>query len=162
MIAARQFAPQTTEGITRRRRRSGAARMIFLISSILLRTSEHQVVVPPSGGSFWYSGMDLRQTLPLEGGTTNCAFSMFQGVAARHEGSCGKCRANWRFALPSGRAFHSFRAPGMKAPAEKSRANWPLCLVFPKGRPKGRIEGVKAKRPARHTLAPRPAWRLLR
>ncbi len=28
----------------------------------------------------------------------------------------------------------------MKIPAEKGRANWPLCLVFPKGR----IEGVKA------------------
>src|SRR5262249_45425827 len=35
--------------------------------------------------------------------------------------------------------------------SEKGRANWPLCLVFPKGR----IEGVKAKRPVCPTLAPR-------
>src|SRR5262249_21008893 len=55
-------------------------------------------------------------------------------------------------ALP-GVIFILFRAShcDMKAPAENCRANWPLCLVFPKDC----MERVKAKRPVCPTLAPR-------
>src|SRR5215510_7722556 len=81
MIVARQFALQTTEGITRRRRRSGAARKVLLIPSILLRTcpTSFQLV----------EGLVSR---PLPAAPTSwklvghCAarFSFFQG--AGHEG----------------------------------------------------------------------------
>src|SRR5262245_22543785 len=84
MIVARQFAPQTTEGITRRRRGSGAARKVLLIPSILLRT----LVRSPAFRRnllVWRNG-SAADASPW-GGTTNCAFSLFQGVAARHEGS---------------------------------------------------------------------------
>src|SRR5215510_840442 len=47
----------------------------------------HQFVVPPLGGSVWRHGIGLRPTIPPKGGTTNCAFSLFLGVATRHEGS---------------------------------------------------------------------------
>ena len=67
--------------------------------------------------------MELRQTLPPSGGTTNCAFSLFQGVVSDDRSdSCGK-----------------------------GRGKLAVCLVFPKGR----IEGVKAKRSVCPTLAAR-------
>src|SRR6266542_4296450 len=60
--------------------------------------------------------------------------------------------ARWKRRVPRAR-FHSFMASqrDMSNSSEKCTANWPLCLVFSKGR----IEGVKAKRPVCPALAPR-------
>jgi hypothetical protein len=40
--------------------------------------AENQFVAPPLDGSVWRCGMDMQQTLPPKGGTTNYAFHSFK------------------------------------------------------------------------------------